>query len=1412
MKKELTALCIALAALNGCSNGDQHEERGVVGELGTTTSALFGETGGLPWGSASGIQIKDSGASTSFGREIAVGDFDGDGISDIATSDGALVVQGRVYVSLGKEPDKLYSAVLDSNSSDDGYDLGASLTTISCPSISSNDLILASAPTYSMDSSNYLTGAFALLGMNGSVLEVKGILKGTVERELAGMEISVGDVDGDGKPDLVYQSTPLDAEMEYLPQKVNVVLDICSKFSGDTVTPDASVTASDVTDFGAVLYIKNLSGTKRPEIVVVDPLYVEGEGSVSSNGAIYFYEFSSGKLQSTRSPIVGERNSNSGASIQSIGFSDIDNDGDLDLIVGEPMLNVSKKREGRVRTYTNKGAKTDFDVSDMQWSASGGRSHGKFGSKVIAADVNGDNVDDLIVGAPGFNGESEDGSAGIFVFVGTKDGSIFSEKPFWSYISYKSVNGHDSFGLNFAAADFDHKGWLDLAVSSPNYVKDISNQDDTGRFEIFYESSSFCYNANSCFIDNACIEANAASSDSKCQICDPRKNNFGYSELTCTGSETACQYAASCDAQKGCVANNKEDGASCAQSICSSNNLTVSTCQSGVCQASSESCGNYVCDTKLSTCPTTCKKDSECTNGTVCVDGVCSTALPVLEMPSDVNIVQGKSKTLTASVTYSDIDNLTYEWDCGNLTNIKPSKASVLVTVDPETKTGSYKCTLTVTDPENRVVTGSVKVKVIGVTVSISTPEESSTMTAPTVLFGGESSGTGVINVINKATEELLCTGKIKSKAWSCSADLKAGDYTVYAVWGSNTAQKSGDRSFKVASSVPDNNSPIIIIEDVFMGRIGDTISLDASKTYDPDNDALSFKWTGDDAEYLSSTTVSDPKFTIPETAVPGETYSFVLTVTDDKKASVSKTVIVSVADIEHTIQIIKPSEDETLISSKGSTFLISGTTDIAEGEIIVSDDNKGVLCKGVITNSKWECQAQAEESEYSIVASWTNDETNVISDKVSFRVELNEPPIINVSKTFFGTPGEKIVLDACGSYDPDGDTLTYSWYVNGGKLDNNALCGPMFEIPEDVGAGFEYQYTLTVSDGILSSSTTGKINVSLDYDISISIPSNNAIKSSPVRFEGMANADCYIEVRDSQTNDIICLAVSDSKNTWRCDVSLDPGQYSVQAYIVLDDNDLAASNKVSFTVRDIDTRPVIVSPKSGEKIAVRPTISGTVESTSGDVSVWINYGSYSVLMCSSEVSSSGTWSCTTSFDLDYSTTYTFEANWKSVDSVSNMSDPVTVTTVGKSDEPEPEKTDVVLTSPTDGSELDASIPVIFAGTADPGSLIDVYVNDDMLVCTTIADESGNWACSDVKSFTAGTYTAYADDSSDSKIIPSNSVTFTLVDSPEEELPDYSNARGGSCSISTQPSGHLGWIFLLAGFAGLGAVRRRRSE
>ena len=84
------------------------------------------------------------------------------------------------------------------------------------------------------------------------------------------------------------------------------------------------------------------------------------------------------------------------------------------------------------------------------------------------------------------------------------------------------------------------------------------------------------------------------------------------------------------------------------------------------------------------------------------------------------------------------------------------------------------------------------------------------------------------------------------------------------------------------------------------------------------------------------------------------------------------------------------------------------------------------------------------------------------------FVPDVNQPPVAVVSPQQNANEGDTVILDGTGSYDPEGENLTYQWSQTDGpqvNLIDSDTATPSFIAPV-TGSNQQYVYELLVSDG----------------------------------------------------------------------------------------------------------------------------------------------------------------------------------------------------------------------------------------------------------------------------------------------------------------------------------------------------------
>ena len=911
MKRSLFALCFVALTVAGCGENSDCQDSmcraaSSPDDLATQSQALkprtLGDFGGYPYGdgpkfslptqTTAGDSINGLG---NIGKAFTIGSINGDKQPDImysaytfaGTAPGRIRFQWSVNTSTDNFSDTYFCSRTSEGPTSckvenrEKLELGINLVSGDlCPDISTRGVVIASA--FSMQSFNGSFVIDARKGTKGGVPNTQHKITDDT-RDFVGEHIAVADITGDGKNDLIYSAQGLGSDSK---NSVYVLPDVCNVKN----TKGALLVGSKTTAFGSAIYVADLNGKGEKEIVVVDSTFGEKVGGEEFNvGAIYFYKYTGKGFVESRKPVTGEivereGGGKSGGQISSVAFADIDGDGLLDLIVGEPSANAGKgNKAGRVRTYKNNG--TGFDAGRPKWMFDAPNGWMNFGSDVKVADINGDGVLDLIVGAPGKKKDKDPGQQGhVFVFVGTKDGSVFSKEPFWKY---KASSSDELFGWKVEAADIDGKGWLDLVVGAPGQ--------GAGRIHVFANSEGHCYRADKCFVDGVCYDDGETAPKDKCQVCDPLRNNFGFSEVVCSKvPETACKTAkVTCNASVGCQAENKPDGTKCAETACSGTREVSSyVCASGACQPQKKACGaglycktdatggasckaecaddadctdktkpkckldktlnvlscqaecesdadcadGLYCktdpNTKIASCQPECASDADCAGG-LCINGRCSETIdynPVITKPAQGEVVKAESVVFEGSARANQ-DVTVKAMLAGDNAQVSTCNA----TADDK---GAWKCEIMLNTNDYKAIAVSVvdgmNYPSVPVTFSVELPVEL-TLDAPTegaelknhVVFSGKAPAGAEVSVRHVADSTMICSGKADlDKMWSCTTTaLETGDYKVYAHVSNELNTMAAPRGFSVVRTVPVITEPVAGSETSVRPTIKGTIA-----------------------------------------------------------------------------------------------------------------------------------------------------------------------------------------------------------------------------------------------------------------------------------------------------------------------------------------------------------------------------------------------------------------------------------------------------------------------------------------------------------------------------------------------------------------------------------------------------------
>lgn len=288
---------------------------------------------------------------------------------------------------------------------------------------------------------------------------------------------SAGDVDGDGRADVIVGAP------DYTESESNegaVLLFYGASIVGLTDTPDwVFYGGQQEANLGASVSSGDVNGDGYSDLIVGIPGYVDT--MVTKGATFVFYGGEDGPGDTPNRIFLGsDANGRFGAAV---GAGDVDGDGCDDVVVGAP----AHGGVGGAFLFTSSEGRGLQAVAS--WTAVGGQADSKFGSAVAGGgDVNGDGYDDVLVGAPGQNGDQA-GAGAAFLFCGGPGGLATS--PSWGAYGDQV---YEEFGAAVAfAGDVNDDGYDDAVVGAPGFDndEDFDNDQDIEGGTFLFHGASF---------------------------------------------------------------------------------------------------------------------------------------------------------------------------------------------------------------------------------------------------------------------------------------------------------------------------------------------------------------------------------------------------------------------------------------------------------------------------------------------------------------------------------------------------------------------------------------------------------------------------------------------------------------------------------------------------------------------------------------------------------------------------------------------------------------------------------------------------------------------------------------------------------------------------------------------------------
>ena len=307
------------------------------------------------------------------------------------------------------------------------------------------------------------------------------------------------------------------------------------------------------------------------------------------------------------------------------------------------------------------------------------------------------------------------------------------------------------------------------------------------------------------------------------------------------------------------------------------------------------------------------------------------------------------------------------------------------------------------------------------------------------------------------------------------------GDFVELMLTVSDGVLNSGQQPVRIQINNV-NRIPLANAGVNFISVAQSLVTLDGTASSDPDGDALTYSWTqlSGPVVALNDATLASPSFTAPSVPKTGAALVFQLRVSDGQSLSDFSNVTVNLTYLNQA-PVANAGIDQ--IVDSGSIAYLDGTnsfdpdgdnftyawTQVSGPMVTLSSSSSAT--PSIIAPA---ALATGTTLTFQLV---TNDgllNSNVALVNISVKI-LNQAPVANAGITQSAQDSVLVTLDASGSFDPDGDILSYVWTQTAGPsviLSNTDATQTTFTSPIVGVTGATLTFQVTVSDAFLSSSS----------------------------------------------------------------------------------------------------------------------------------------------------------------------------------------------------------------------------------------------------------------------------------------------------------------------------------------------------